>query len=351
MVCRQNLDERSTEWWGMTIFDAMEQSPRDKQSSQLSCGFLLAPDFTLLALAGFIAVLRQASDIGDRSKQVRCSWTVMGPTLDPIKASNGLQILPSEIFRDPREFSYIIIVGGLLKENRRYHKALLDYLAKAAQHDTKLIGLCTGSFYLAKAGLMKRRKCCVHWYHFQDFVDEFPDSIPVTDELFIDDGNRITCPGGTSVTDLALYLIETNLGKERAIKSVRHLLLDWIRPHNHPQMPFTLEYSSILDPRVRKAVYLMEQSLGSMPISLEEVAKETNTGVRQLERLFKNHVGKSPLSYFREIRLKYAHWLLTNTNRSLTDISYECGFSDSSHFSRSFKKEFGESPNAIRKKQ
>ena len=275
----------------------------------------------------------------------------MGPNLDPVTASNGLQILPSQVFRNPEAFDYIIIVGGLLGERRRYQEALIDYLKKAAANNIPLIGLCTGSFYLAKAGLMKRRKCCVHWYHFQNFIDEFPDSIPVTDEIFIDDGDRITCPGGTSVTDLALYLVEVNLGKERAVKSVRHLLMDWGRPHNHPQMPFTLDYSTIVDPRVRKAVYLMEQSFGGVSISLEDIARETNTGVRQLERLFKIHVGKSPLSYFREIRIKYAHWLLTNTNRSVTDISCECGFSDSSHFNRHFKRQFGESPNTIRKKR
>jgi transcriptional regulator GlxA family with amidase domain len=334
----------------MTIFDALEQPAKRRQPSRLAFGFLLAPDFTMIALAGFLAVLRQASDIGDKSKQVRCSWTTMGPNLSPVTASNGLQIIPGEIFRNPRDFDYIIIVGGLLGENRKYQSELLDYLKQADSYGVPLIGLCTGSFYLAEAGLMMRRKCCVHWYHFQDFINEFPDSIPVTDEIFIDDGDRITCPGGTSVTDLALYLIETNLGKERALKSVRHLLLDWIRPHNHPQMPFTPNYSEIVDPRIRKAVYLMEQSLGGEPITLEDVARTTNTSIRQLERLFKIHLGKSPFYYFREIRINYAHWLLKNSDRSITDIAYECGFSDSSHFSRYFKKQFGAPPIAIRKK-
>jgi transcriptional regulator GlxA family with amidase domain len=335
----------------MTIFDALEQSIKGRQASKLSFGFLLAPDFTMIALSGFLAVLRQASDVGDKSKQVRCSWTIMGKDLKPVTASNGLQILPGEIFRNPKDFDYIIIVGGLLGENRLYQNDLLGYLKKSDSSGVPLIGLCTGSFYLAKAGLMKRRKCCVHWYHFQDFIDEFPDSIPVTDEIFIDDGDRITCPGGTSVIDLALYLIETNFGKERALKSVRHLLIDWIRPPSHPQMPFTTNYSEIVDPRIRKAVYLMEQSLGGDPITMEDVAGTTNTSIRQLERLFKIHLGKSPFSYFRDIRIKYAHWLLNNTDHSITDIAYECGFSDGSHLSRYFKQQFGVSPIAIRKKK
>ncbi|MDJ0783212.1 MAG: GlxA family transcriptional regulator [Desulfosarcinaceae bacterium] len=334
----------------MTIFDALEQPTRKVPAAKLSFGFVLAPDFTMIALAGFLAVLRQASDIGDKSQQVRCAWTIMGPNREAVTASNGLQILPWEVFRSPRDFDYVIVVGGQLGEKRRYQRDLLDYLKQAANAAIPLIGLCTGSFYLAEAGLMNHRKCCVHWYHFQDFIEEFPDAIPVTDEIFIDDGDRITCPGGTSAIDLALHLVELNLGKERALKSVRHLLMDWIRPHNHPQMPFTMDYSAIVDPRIRKAVYLMEQSIGGDPVHLEDIAKTTNTSVRQLERLFNLHLGKSPLAYFREMRLKYAHWLLSNTDRAITEIAYECGFSDGSHFSRYYKKQFGDTPTAARKK-
>ena len=303
----------------------------------------------MIALSGFLEVLRQASDVGDKSKQVRCAWTVMGADLQPVRSSSGIHLLPWEIFRRPDEFDYVVAVGGLLGDTHHYSKRLLDYLQLAASKAVPLIGLCTGSFYLAKAGLMHRRKCCVHWYHYQEFVDAFPDSIAVTDEIFIVDGDRITCPGGTSVTDLALYLVEKNLGKERAVKSVRHLLLDWIRPHNHPQMPFNLDYASIADLRVRKAVYLMEQSLGKEVPSVKWISAQVNTSSRQLERLFDVHLGQSPLAYFREMRLKYAHWLLHNTERPVTDIAYECGFADGSHFSRWFKRHFGCSPLATRK--
>lgn len=332
----------------MKIFDTIEEDG-EATGPKLSVGFLLSPNFTLIAFAGFLAVLRQAADVGDKSRQVLCNWTVMGPTLEPVTASTGIQVIPWETFRDPGSFDYIVVVGGVLRDHERYDPHLLKYLQRAADQKVALIGLCTGSFYLAKAGLMKRRKCCVHWYHFQDFIDEFPDSIPVTDEIFVIDRDRITCPGGSSVADLALWLVERHLGKERAVKCVRHLLLDWVRPSNHPQMPFTRDYSSILDPRVRKAVYLMEQKLGGQLPAVEEIAAKVNTSVRQLERLFQDHFNQSPLAYFRRIRLKYGHWLLTNTDRSITDIAYECGFSDNSHFSRWFKSTFGTSPAAVRK--
>jgi transcriptional regulator GlxA family with amidase domain len=318
-------------------------------SRRLSFGFLLAPGFTLIAFAGFLEILRHAADSGDKSRQRLCSWTVMGPRRDPVAASAGVQIIPWEPFRDPRNFNYVVIVGGVLPKIRRYDSDLLHYLRRAGSSGVPLIGLCTGSFYLARAGLMRRRKCCVHWYHFQDFIDEFPDTIPITDEIFICDRDRITCPGGMSAADLALFLVERHLGKDRAVKCLRHQLLDWARPHNHPQAPFTHDYATIVDPRVRKAVYLMEQSLGGDLLGLENIAARVNTSIRHLERLFHTHCGQGPLAHFRQLRLRYGRWLLVNTDRSITAIAHECGFSDSSHFARWFKSAFGQSPAAARR--
>lgn len=332
----------------MDVFDSLES--RDAAAkANLSVGFLLAPHFTLIAFAGFLAVLRHAGDIGDKSRQVRCHWTVMGREDREVVSSAGVKIAPWEPYRDPSQFDYIVVVGGLLRDDNRYDPEIISYLRLAADKGVNLVGLCTGSFYLAKAGLMQGRKCCVHWYHFQDFIQEFPDLIPVTDEIFITDRDRITCPGGTSVTDLALHLVGQHLGKELVLKCQRHLLLDWGRPHNHPQTPLTNDYSAISDPRVRKAVFLMEQSIGS-ELSVEELSDSVNTSARQMERLFQDHFGKSPLTYYREMRLKHGRWLLTNTDRTITDIAYECGFADASHFSRWFKNLFGVSPAAERKK-
>jgi transcriptional regulator GlxA family with amidase domain len=319
-----------------------------KSGKGLSVGFILAPHFTLIALSGFLAVLRQASDVGDKSRQVLCHWTIMQKDLSPVTSSTGVQVIPWETFRDPQAFDYIVIVGGQIDRTMTYDNSLIDYLKRAAGKDVGLIGLCTGSFYLARAGLMKNRKCCVHWYHFHDFIDAFPDLVPVTDELFVVDRNRITCPGGNSTEDLALYLVERHLGKDRMFKCMRHLLLDKGRPHDHPQTPFTEDYTSILDPRVRKTVFLMEQRVGET-LSMAQIARQVNTGTRQLQRLFQEHFGKTPAAYFREVRLKYGRWLLLNTDKSITEIAYDCGFADGSHFSRWFKTLFAVSPASIRK--
>lgn len=326
----------------------MDNKKHIHKTKRLSVGFILVPNFTLIAFSGFVAVLRHAADEGDNSRQVLCSWTLMAETLSPITSSCGVQIVPWETFKNPGEFDYVVVVGGLLPKQGMYEQAVVNYLQSAEKHGCHIVGLCTGSFYLAKAGLMKNRKCCVHWFHFQDFIDQFPLSIPVTDEIFIEDRGYITCPGGTSVNDLALFIIERHLGKERAIKCLRHLLLDWGRTHNHPQMPFTENYLVISDPRVRKAIFFMEQNLDKF-LTVAEIADHVSTSARQIERLFKIHLNKSPLAYFRKIRLSYGKWIIQNTERSITEIAYECGFSDGSHFSRCFKAEFGKTPAEVRK--
>jgi transcriptional regulator GlxA family with amidase domain len=196
---------------------------------------------------------------------------------------------------------------------------------------------------------MKGKKCCIHWYHFQEFRDEFPEAVAVTDEIFVVDGDRITCPGGASAADLGLYLVERHLGRQRAVKCLRHLLMDWGRPHDHPQTPYAGDTAKISDPRVRKAVFIMEQSLGNEPPAVDEIAARVNTSIRQLERLFHGQFGRSPLAYFRQIRLNYGRWLISNTDRSITEIAHRCGFSDSSHFSRWFKSAFGSSPASTRR--
>lgn len=313
----------------------------------LRVGFILAPDFTLLAFTGFIEPLRQAADVGDRSRPIWCSWSIMSHDATPIKSSCGIQVAPWEEFRDPMDFDYIILVGGLLGSLDQVSPALTAYMKQAVKKNVPVIGLCTASFILAEAGLMNGRRCGVHWYHYQDFKNKFPEVLPVIDELFVEDRGIITSPGGLAVTDLALYTIEKYFGAERVVKTLRHMILDWNRPIDHPQTPYMHDYQDITDPRVRRAVFYMEQNISAM-VATEDVAEEVGISTRQLERLFQVFLRESPAGYFRRLRLRHANWLLHNTRRAITDIAIECGFSDSSHFAKRFKEFFGHSPGQAR---
>lgn len=324
-----------------------DNKSKNFQVPKLKVGFALAPDFTLLAFTGFIEALRQAADVGDRSRPIWCSWSVMSHDLNPIKASCGVEIIPWETFKDPSDFDYIVLVGGLLGSLEKVSPHLKDFMVKTVKSKVPLIGLCTGSFIFAEAGLMKGLRCGVHWYHYQDFKSSFPEVIPVIDELFVEDGGIITSPGGMATTDLALHLVGKYFGTERVLKTLRHMILDWNRPVDHPQTPYMKDYEEITDPRVRRAVFFMEQNISSA-ISTEDVAEEIEISTRQLERLFQIHLRETPASYLRMLRLRHANWMLHNTRRPVTDIALDCGFSDSSHFAKRFKDFFGYSPSQAR---
>ncbi|MBK9607043.1 MAG: DJ-1/PfpI family protein [Betaproteobacteria bacterium] len=115
----------------------------------LRVAFVLCPNFTLMAFAGFVDILRLCGDDGDRSRQIRCQWTVLGPTIEPVRASCGVLIAPWETFRDPKGFDYIVVVGGQLDDTQGVDPRLAAYLRRAASLGVTLVGVCTGSFVLA----------------------------------------------------------------------------------------------------------------------------------------------------------------------------------------------------------
>lgn len=315
----------------------------------LSVGFVLLPGFTLMAFSGFVEVLRHAADKGDKSDQVLCRWKLMAADRSMLKASCGLEVRPEAALEDPAQFDYIVVVGGRVPRPLEYDRRVLDYLSAAQAAGAVLVGACTGSFALAKAGLMDAVHTSVHWFHYSEFQDYFPASIPVTDEIFIVDKGIITCAGGTSTMDLALYLVSRHCGVDRATKSLRHLISDQMRGANHPQIPLLHSDSKVfaLDGKVRRAVFLMHQYIRA-PLSIAEVAEKASIGERQLSRLFTKYLGVTPSEYYRQVRLEQGCWLLESTAYPVTQVAYETGFTDLSHFNRQFSQAYRMLPSQWR---
>ena len=312
---------------------------------KLSVAFVLSPDFTMLAFSAFIDTLRLAADDGDRSRPIHCEWTVLSHDMRPIRASCGIEVIPTSELVDPAGFDYIVMVGGLLP-SLKLPSALNEYLKKAAALQIPLVGVCTGSFVLARLGLMKGRRSCVSWYVYGDFTGEFPDLEASCDELFIDDTDRLTCAGGTSVAHLAAYLVERHCDKARAAKALRIMIEHAPLPSKTPQ-PQPLFTKETNDIRVRKAMLLIERHL-SNPLSAEFIAQHVNVSVRHLERLFQTEIGMSPLAFAFKLRMNNAYNLLVTTQNPIIDIALECGFLSNSHFSRCFRSVHGRTPTQVR---
>ena len=211
-----------------------------------------------------------------------------------------------------------------------------------------LVGLCTGSFALAAAGVMVDRLCCVHGYHHELFASLYPGVAANTEQIFVDAGDVITCVGGTASIDLAAYLIERHCGRDRALKIQHHAVVDRFRTSQHPQLPLADPYFRIRNTRVRQALFILEQNL-RRPISTAAVARLVGCSERQLTRDFIASFGVSAAKHFLELRLTKAIWLLENSTRTIGEIAEECGFSDRSHFARHFRDRVGLTPSRMRR--
>ncbi|MGB7755293.1 MAG: GlxA family transcriptional regulator [Salinisphaera sp.] len=324
---------------------ALIDSPQT-ETVKLSVGIVLLPRFTLLPFAAFVDCLRLSADRGDTSRPVNCRWDFMTVSGEAAQSSCGARISPCTTFQSPKRFDYLVVCGGLLPRGRAADRRTLDYLREAASVGVPLVGLCTGPFALIEAGLMRNRQCCVSWFHFHDLTSRFPDVAPVADRLFVVDGDRITCSGGVAAADLAAWMVERHLGRAWAQKSMHIMLIDRPRSGNTAQPQPTL-YDRISDNRVRRALLLIEQRL-SDPIATPELASMLSMSRRQLERLFRDELDMSPSQFSRTLRLRYGYWLLRETDRSTADISTECGFTDSAHFSRRFRELFECTPASAR---
>ena len=318
---------------------------------RLSVGIIPLQNFTLTTFSGFIDMLRLAADEGDRSRPHACAWTVLGSDRVAVRSSCGVEVRPQELFGAPERFDVVVVAGGLLPlpEDRMLNEPTRAFLRAAHRAGVELIGICTGSLALAEAGLLRHgARCCVSWYHYPDLLERFPDVTPVADRLWVQDGQITTCAGGLAAVDLAAILIQQRLGSAVAQKSLHILLAEGPRPGAaaQPQPPNMLR---IRDQRVRRAMLLMEQNLSS-PLGAEQLAVRVAVSKRQLERLFRHHLGVSLQQFSRDLRLSYAIWLMSHTRCRISDIAVQCGFADAAHFSRTFRTTFGDTPVAAQRR-
>ena len=189
-------------------------APAAPQKPLLRVGFVLARHFTLSAFSLFVDTLRLASDVEDRSGRVLCDWDVISATPQMIKASCGIHVAPTARLGPAERFDYIAVVGGLLDVDEPLDAEAMAFLKEAARKGVTVIGVCTGSFILADAGLLDNRLACVSWLHHEAFRERFAHHRLTSERLFSEDGGIITCAGGSAVADLAALLVRRHVGDE-----------------------------------------------------------------------------------------------------------------------------------------
>jgi transcriptional regulator GlxA family with amidase domain len=313
---------------------------------RLKIGFVLARSFTLSAFALFVDTLRLASDETDKSGRRFADWQVLGSTRHLIASSCGIQLAPTSDFVDPAEFDYIVVVGGLLNSESPVDNDTVAYLRKAAARKVPLIGVCTGTFILAEAGLMKNHQTCVSWLHYDAFRERFPDHEVRADRIFNLGRARGSCAGGSSAADMAAYIVRRRIGKEAERNALEVLQIDRARTalDIQPRRPLLIDSD---DPRVKAALIIMERNIENT-LSIQELADSVGVSRRQLERAFMEKTKSSPALVYRRVRLERARQLLLQTKAPLIEIALEVGFENASHFARLFRKAYGQSPTTLR---
>lgn len=316
----------------------------------LRVGFVLMDKFTLVPVAGLVDSLRFAADKSFRSRQIYCQWDWMTCHDQPVTASCGMPVLPTKPMDLGSAYDYVVIAGGLLGETRNPPEHLLDALRQVHAARIPIIALCSGSFVLGKAGLLDGRRCAVHFTIREEFMSRFPNAVALADESYVDDGGIVTCPGGTAI-DLAASMIRRHCGQVRAQKSLKYLLVGELAETAAHEGDAARAVPHVYqNAMVTKAIAFMRQNLDS-PLSLQAVAEHVGTSARQLNRLFLSSTNDAPANYWRKLRLEHARRQLADSNLSITTIALQSGFSDASHLILWFRKQYGETPSAYRKRR
>ena len=327
----------------------MQTIATDPAVPRLRVGFILTRRFTLCAFANFVDVLRLAADEGDRSRPILCGWRVLSTMTEPLVSSSGIAVQPEERLGDPARFDYIVVVGGLMQELEYLDPDHASFLHRAAEVGVPLVGVCTGAFVLHRAGLLHGYRCCVSWFHHNDFLEQFEGITPVSDQIFVVDRDRLTCSGGTSSAHLAAFLVDRHIGRAASRKSLSIMMIDEAMAAERPQPGLPLELSTS-DPLVRKALLTIQQRLEA-PLTVAALADHLKTSRRKLERHFAEALNMTPSRAGTAIRIAHADLLLSRSALTVTEVAQDCGFVDVSHFIRVFKSLRGTTPEVWRRAQ
>lgn len=312
---------------------------KEPERNPVRMNFLLVNNFTMMAFTSAVEPLRMANHVSGQSLY---EWQVLSANGESVTASNGMVIQPDLAMNDAGSADYTFVCSGI-DVNRSSEKCVLQWLTKLAQQKHRIGSLCTGSYILAKAGLLDGYRCTIHWENMASMREEFPRLV-VSPELFEIDRDRLTCAGGTAPLDMMLSLIRTHQNNAALVSAIsENFMCDRIRGRNDRQrIPLKLRLGTS-QPKLVEAVSLMEANIEE-PMTPDELAKHVQLSRRQLERLFQKYLQCVPTRYYLELRLARARQLLLQTSMSIVDVAFACGFVSAPHFSKCYRDFYGVPP-------
>jgi transcriptional regulator GlxA family with amidase domain len=304
--------------------------------------FILNPNFSMIAFTAAVEPLRIANRLSGRDLY---DWRIYSVDGRPVRSSCHIELSPEGDLEQAGKIETVVVCSGI-DVHLQNDKALLSWLRKIDRRGADIGAICTATYILAKAGLLDDYRCTIHWENLPSFCEEFPE-IEVTTELFEIDRNRFTCSGGTAAIDLMLNMIARQHGHELAAQVADQFMHERIRDeHDHQRMSLPARLG-VRHAKLLSVIGLMEQNLEE-PLSRSGLAASASLSTRQLERLFRKYLNRSPARYYLELRLNKARLLLLQTNMSVIDVALACGFVSASHFSKCYRDFFGRTPRKER---
>ena len=300
--------------------------------------FVLLPKFTLLSFASALECLRISNRM---SNQILYEWEIISENGTSIICSAGIEFSVDHDLNELNRDDTIMLCGG---ENIRAAttKRLLSWLRRESRRGLAIAGLCTGAFPLAKAGLLEGKRATIHWENQDSFTEEF-ENVELTKSVFIIEGNRMTTAGGTSSIDLMLKLIANDHGEDLANAVADQQIYSSIRTTQDVQRLSVPTRLGVRHPKLGQVIQMMERNIEE-PISPSILAKHVAMSTRQLERLFRRYLSRSPKRYYMELRLQKARNLLMQTDMSVINVALACGFASPSHFSKCYRAHYATTP-------
>ena len=202
--------------------------------------------------------------------------------------------------------------------------------------------MCTAAYTLARAGILDGKRATTHWENQDSFSEEFME-VDLKKSVFIIDGNRMTTAGGTSSIDLFLKIIADDHGEELANAVADQMIYSSIRTDQDSQRLSVPTRIGVRHPKLSLVIQMMEKNIEE-PISPSILAKDVSMSTRQLERLFRRYLDRSPKRYYMELRLQKARNLLMQTDMSVINVALACGFASPSHFSKCYRTHYNTTP-------
>jgi transcriptional regulator GlxA family with amidase domain len=297
-------------------------------------------DVQSLDVTGPTEVFSIAGRLADEPYSVE----LVAPGAGPIRTNSGLTLLPERAAASVRgPIDTLVVAGGSGVEKAICDERLVRWVRRAAARSRRVASVCTGAFLLAEAGLLDGRRAATHWGGCDELARRYPAVRVDHDSIFVRDGDVWTSAGVTAGMDLALSLVEEDLGRDIALEAARWLVLFVRRPGGQTQFSSHLEKQTAERQPLRELQEWMTSNLGA-DLSVPALAERASMSPRNFARAFAREVGMTPGTYVEVLRVDHARLRLETTGQKVEAVARDCGFGTVETMRRAFHRRLGVGP-------